>query len=102
MRRLILALTLLLAGCEGTAPPAPEAPVNASTTELCRAHGVLEAVCPKCNPKLAAVFQAKGDWCAEHGFPESFCPLCHPERGGRPVAEVASAAPEGEPPAHGL
>jgi cobalt-zinc-cadmium efflux system membrane fusion protein len=100
MRRLLLALTLLLAGCEKAALPPPEAPAAASTTELCREHGVLEAVCPKCNPKLAAVFQAKGDWCAEHGFPESFCPLCHPERGGRPAAEVAAA--EGEPPAHGL
>lgn len=47
-------------------------------------HGVLRAVCPKCNPSLAAVFQAKGDWCQEHGFPESFCPICHPERGGKP------------------
>lgn len=57
---------------------------------MCKEHGVVEAVCTKCNPKLAAVFQAKGDWCAEHGFPESFCPVCKPERGGRPTAEVKS------------
>lgn len=61
-------------------------------------HGVDEAVCPKCNPALAAVFQAKGDWCAEHGFPESFCPLCHPERGGKPGV----ATSKDEAPAHGL
>jgi cobalt-zinc-cadmium efflux system membrane fusion protein len=55
---------------------------------------VLEAVCTKCNPALAAVFQAKGDWCATHGFPESFCPVCHPEKGGRPAVDVkAERAP---------
>jgi membrane fusion protein, heavy metal efflux system len=57
---------------------------------LCEEHGVLEAVCTKCNPALVAVFKAKGDWCDEHGFPESFCPICHPERGGRPAADVSS------------
>jgi cobalt-zinc-cadmium efflux system membrane fusion protein len=55
---------------------------------ICAEHGVLEAVCTKCNPVLAAVFQAKGDWCAEHGFPESLCPRCHPERGGKPSVDV--------------
>jgi len=62
---------------------------SASTDELCGEHGVLEAVCTKCNPKLAPVFQAKGDWCEEHGFPESVCPICHPERGGKPGAAVS-------------
>ena len=50
---------------------------------------MLEALCTKCNPKLAPIFQAKGDWCAEHGFPESVCPICHPERGGKPAVDVA-------------
>ena len=57
---------------------------------FCKEHGVLEAVCTKCNPKLIPVFQAKGDWCAEHGFPESFCPICHPDREGKPAADVAA------------
>ncbi len=57
---------------------------------MCEEHGVLEAICTKCNPKLIPVFQAKGDWCEEHGFPESICPICHPERGGRPAADVSS------------
>ncbi len=57
---------------------------------MCAEHGVLEAVCTKCNPKLIPVFQAKGDWCGEHGFPESFCPLCHPERGGKPARSVSA------------
>lgn len=56
---------------------------------FCQEHGVLEAVCTKCNPKLIPVFQAKGDWCEEHGFPESFCPIHHPELGGKPLADVA-------------
>jgi cobalt-zinc-cadmium efflux system membrane fusion protein len=63
------------------------APANA-VADMCREHGVLEALCTKHHPALIPVFQAKGDWCAEHGFPESLCPLCHPERGGRPAADV--------------
>ncbi|HEU4535222.1 MAG TPA: efflux RND transporter periplasmic adaptor subunit, partial [Polyangiaceae bacterium] len=66
----------------GPAKPAAEG-------AMCAEHGVLEAVCTKCNPKLIPVFRAKGDWCAEHGFPESFCPTCHPERGGKPAKSVA-------------
>ena len=65
---------------------------------MCREHGVLEAVCTKCNPALVTVFKAKNDWCEEHGFPESFCPICHPERGGRPAADVAAS---GDGPADG-
>jgi cobalt-zinc-cadmium efflux system membrane fusion protein len=55
---------------------------------MCGEHGVLEAVCTKCNPKLIPIFQAKGDWCAEHGFPESFCPICHPDKGGKPAVDL--------------
>lgn len=92
---LALALALLSAGCERAEPeapapaPGPAAPAPAAGEGMCEEHGVLEAVCTKCNPALVPVFQAKGDWCEEHGFPESFCPRCHPERGGRPKADVA-------------
>ena len=41
-------------------------------------HHLPSTLCTRCNPALAAVFQAKGDWCEEHGFPESFCPICRP------------------------
>lgn len=68
-----------------TSVPAPDA--------FCIEHGVAEAVCTKCNPKLISIFQAKGDWCEEHGLPESFCPICHPERGGRPTANLDSDGP---------
>ena len=101
-----LAVLLTLAGCgrqETDSPPeatrAGSAPVAAGAggaaastavaADMCAEHGVLEAICTKCHPKLIAVFQAKGDWCKEHQFPESVCPICHPERGGRPATDVA-------------
>jgi cobalt-zinc-cadmium efflux system membrane fusion protein len=78
-----------------TAAPAAK-PAGASGLEgaaeagaFCKEHGVLEAVCTKCNPALIAVFKARGDWCAEHEFPESICPICHPDRGGRPAVDVS-------------
>lgn len=63
--------------------------------EVCGEHGVLRSICSKCNPALAAVFQAKKDWCGDHGLPESVCPTCHPERGGRPAKAIA--ADDGSP-----
>ncbi|AUX26924.1 RND transporter [Sorangium cellulosum] len=94
----VLLLLAALAGCEtqGAERAAQEEaearPRAASAVEgaMCKEHGVLEALCTKCNPRLVPVFQAKGDWCKEHGFPESICPLCHPERGGKPAADVTS------------
>lgn len=86
-------LSLVLVGCEPKAPADPtaasvvSAPV-VSADAVCAPHGVLTAVCAKCTPAVAAVFQAKGDWCAEHGFAESFCPICHPEREGRPALAI--------------
>ena len=81
------------------AAPAQAAP---SADGVCAEHGVLEAVCTKCQPKLIPVFQAKGDWCAKHEFPESICPICHPERGGRPQVDVSIGAPGVQGPADGL
>lgn len=71
--------------------PAPAARQEAAQEDgICKEHGVLEAICTRCNPGLATIFKAKGDWCSEHGFPESVCPKCHPERGGKPAVDVAS------------
>jgi cobalt-zinc-cadmium efflux system membrane fusion protein len=109
MRRLLILVTLIplavASGCgRKEAAKAPEAtkqaaaePKKEAEAGLCKEHGVLEALCTKCNPKLAPIFQAKGDWCAEHGFPESVCPICHPERGGKPAMDVAAddAPPDG-------
>ena len=105
LRLALLALLVPLAACGPAEPPAagagapasaPASPsINGASAALCAEHGVLEAVCPKCNPKLAPIFQGKGDWCREHGFPESFCPLCHPERGGRPALALTPVAQGG-------
>lgn len=99
---LALALALIAPGCGGgdradKPAKAASAPTASVAGDMCEEHGVLEAICTKCHPKLIPVFQAKGDWCEEHGFPESVCPICHPERGGRPAGVVASddAPPEG-------
>jgi cobalt-zinc-cadmium efflux system membrane fusion protein len=96
---LLIGVIGLLACAEREPAPAERAPAAASSDHVCTEHGVLEAVCTKCNPKLAPVFQAKGDWCEEHGFPESFCPICHPDRGGRPATDVGT---DDEPPADRL
>lgn len=110
MRRFLILVTLFLltvtSGCgkketaktpEAAKQAAAEPKKDNQEAGLCKEHGVLEALCTKCNPKLAPIFQAKGDWCAEHGFPESVCPICHPERGGKPAMDVAGddAPPDG-------
>jgi len=97
-----LIAALAVSACADKDPPKAEVRAESAAAvegEFCEEHGVLEAVCTKCNPKLIPVFQAKGDWCDEHGFPESFCPICHPEAGGRPAQDVAGGA-DGAPP-HG-
>lgn len=100
MRSLFLA-GMLLAGpaCQLPSSPwrDPEPTAGVALNGMCAEHGVLEAVCPKCNPALIPVFQAKGDWCDEHGFPESFCPVCAPERGGRPAVDVSAKPSDGAP-----
>ncbi len=87
-------LVALLGGCgqkaaQETRSTSTTVATVATAEDMCAEHGVLEAICTKCHPKLIPVFQAKGDWCAEHGFPMSVCPIHHPERGGRPDAQVA-------------
>lgn len=104
MRRRLLTLVTLIplavaSGCGKQDAAQAPAPTSQSANEiekaareaagLCKEHGVLQALCTKCNPKLAPVFQAKGDWCAEHGFPMSVCPIHFPERGGKPAMDVA-------------
>ncbi len=89
---IIAVLGTLACGPGSPAEQQPAAQAAAVEGAMCAEHGVLEAICTKCNPKLIPVFQAKGDWCPEHGFPESICPICHPERGGKPAGDVGSDA----------
>jgi hypothetical protein len=78
----LLALSTLVAtpavAADTSATKTGEAPSAQQKAEPC-AHGVAKSLCTRCNPKLAPVFKAKGDWCAEHDRPESQCVLCHPE-----------------------
>jgi cobalt-zinc-cadmium efflux system membrane fusion protein len=93
-RVVVLSLLLALTSCESdrSEPVAPQASASAVAPGMCAEHGVPEALCTKCNPALANVFKAKGDWCEEHSFPESFCPICHPNAA---FPDVGAA-----PPAH--
>ncbi len=78
-RLVALAVLLALTSCESDRTEAvASASASAVAEGMCAEHGVPEALCTKCNPALAKVFKAKGDWCEEHGFPESFCPICKP------------------------
>lgn len=65
---------------KGVQPKQEVAPAQKQATkdDSCE-HGVKKTLCTRCNPKLAAVFKAKGDWCAEHERPESQCVICNPE-----------------------
>lgn len=65
-------------------PVKPDA--TASKAEKCE-HGVKKVLCTRCNPKLAPIFKAKGDWCAEHDRAESQCALCNPELAKEGVAK---------------
>ena len=100
MRTAFLALTIVVAACGGEKRAASQespdkAAASAVDAGMCAEHGIAEAICTKCNPKLIPIFKAKGDWCEEHGFPESACPICHPERGGQPAVGIAE---DGAPP----
>jgi len=97
MQLIVPSLVALLAvglGCRSDVEPTPPPPATkthevAAEGAMCKEHGVLEALCTKCNPALVAVFRAKGDFCEEHGLPESVCPVCHPERGGKLSEDIA-------------
>ncbi len=84
----ILAVAFVL-GCGGTAPDDNENSTQVSTNSKqggghnhngwwCSEHGVPEAECALCDPKVAAEFQKKGDWCDEHNRPKSQCFTCDP------------------------
>jgi cobalt-zinc-cadmium efflux system membrane fusion protein len=90
--RFLIGLVLAVAACRGSDEKSSATETKSAPAEgaMCEEHGVLEAICTKCNPKLIPVFKAKGDWCEEHGFPMSVCPIHHPERGGKPATKIAA------------
>ena len=93
----LVALIMGLAGCGQTPQPESASPKDAAAGSpgsekpkgsaahdhsawWCNEHGVPEDECGRCNAKLAAQFQKKGDWCKEHDRPDSQCFICHPEK----------------------
>ncbi|MBM4395446.1 MAG: efflux RND transporter periplasmic adaptor subunit [Deltaproteobacteria bacterium] len=101
MNRLLLAVAVTAMACGSRERPAeaehkrPAANRAAARSGICPEHGVPEALCTKCNPKLVPVFQARADWCEEHGFPESICPICRGRAGDAPpsAADALADAP---------
>ncbi len=93
---LLVALApLLFSACSG-GPDSPASNVASAPAPagLCE-HEVPAAICTQCNPEMAPVFKAKGDWCDEHGVPESHCFRCNP-------ALTFSEAPKDWCKEHGL
>jgi len=72
----VAAVPVLLYACakgpDSSAAAKPAMATAPAPAGLCE-HGVPAAVCTQCNPDIAPVFKAKGDWCDEHGVPESHC-----------------------------
>jgi hypothetical protein len=101
----ILALTV---GCGQPAEtPETTSPTATTTAETsghehggwwCGEHGVPEDVCARCNSKLAAEFQRKGDWCADHERPKSQCFVCDPALADRFAAQYEAKYGEAPPP----
>lgn len=93
----IVLLSMVFGGCDRDTKkeqPTPSDPTPASRVarkDWCAEHGVPEAVCTRCNPKLIADFKKKGDWCKEHNLPESQCVKCNPKL----EAKFKAMAPKG-------
>jgi hypothetical protein len=78
VRSILSAFVVALSAAAAPASAAEPAPAKqAAPAEKC-AHGVKKSICARCNPKLEAVYKAKGDWCSEHARPESQCAKCNP------------------------
>lgn len=69
----------LAQGAPKTTTPPPAEKKEPEQTAKCEEHGVKKTICSRCNPKLTAVYKAKGDWCEEHERAESQCAICHPD-----------------------
>ena len=97
----LAALATAAGGCnrpeDKTAQTADKAD-DASHGWWCAEHGMPEAECAQCNPKLAAKLKKEGDWCKEHNRPESQCILCHPELKEKFAAEYRRRYGKEPPP----
>jgi len=89
MLTVLLAATLILAGCGKEVQTGPQAK-NLPDKEVakkkgdhsgwwCEEHGIPEHECSLCNDKYAAKCKKEGDWCKEHNRAKSQCFKCAPE-----------------------
>lgn len=75
----VVLFSLSTAALAAEPPPEKSKPAKTeASAEKCE-HGVKKTICTRCNPKLEAVYKAKGDWCGDHGRPESQCAVCKPD-----------------------
>jgi hypothetical protein len=99
---MLAALAVVAGGCnkgEDKTAPAKEAQAEANDHGWwCAEHGMPEAECAQCNPKLAAKLKKEGDWCKEHNRPESQCVLCHPELKEKYAADYRAKYGKEPPP----
>ena len=105
---LLAATGLAIGGCGGadTKGPAGTKATSSGTDACavagwCTEHGVPEEICARCNAKVAAEYQQKGDWCKEHYRPESQCFLCNPKLEAKLVADYETKYGKKPPKAEG-
>lgn len=89
---LLAGVALILAGCEkkgdqgGTSKPQGTLVAKDDAKDgskhagwWCDEHGIPEAECSMCSPKVAKAFKDKGDWCEKHERAKSQCFICDPK-----------------------
>ncbi len=91
-------LALAAGGCQRADDKSAQANDKADDGWWCVEHGMPEAECAQCNPKLAAKLKKEGDWCKEHNRPESQCFICHPELKEKFAAEYRAKYGKEAPP----
>lgn len=86
----ILCGAMIAAGCNDTTtkptPPDKDKGKEVAKTSdskhsewWCNEHGIPEAECSMCSPKVAKAFKDKGDWCDKHDRAKSQCFICDPK-----------------------
>jgi hypothetical protein len=96
---MLVALAVVAGGCNKGEDKTASAKDEATGDGWwCVEHGMPEAECAQCNPKLAAKLKKEGDWCKEHNRPESQCVICHPELREKYAAEYRAKYGKEPPP----
>jgi len=104
---ILLASSLLLAGCGSDKPVASNGTDVAKTSAQshgdhsgwwCKEHAIPEEECSMCSAAAAKEFREKSDWCEEHNRAESQCFICDPTRAEK-YAKLYEAKYGEKPPA---